>query len=633
MGAKVAQRQFRCSEAMFKLFVKTRSPLLAIGFALWCANAQAGTLFQPAQLYDSGGRQSFSVAVADLNHDGNPDIVVASQCFVSGPCNYNEGDNGAVSVLLSTGDGKFAPAQTYYSGGGTAYSVTVADVNGDGNPDILVVNACVGVNKCGSGVVGVLLGKGDGTFQPAQSYGSGGVQPFPITVADVNGDGKPDIVAGNACVPGCGSSVVGLLLGNGDGTFQSALSIDPGGLDPESLAVKDVNGDGKADLVIANVCFSAGDCSGSVSVLFGNGDGTFQAAQTYLAGGYAGRSVLIADVNGDGKSDLVVANADISGSDNLNGVVGVLLGNGDGTFQSAQTYNTGAFDTNNVAIADVNGDSIPDLVTSNSCHSTKYGSSCGSGAVGVLLGKGDGTFGKATIYSAGGVQSKLLAVADLNHDGRPDVVIVNVCSSGQSCANGSVGVLFNVGKFETSTMLSSSLNPSTYGQKVTLTAKVNSIGPQEPTGRVTFRSGTTAVGSAVLSNGVASLTKNNLPSGTLAITATYSGDAQSGKSVSTVLAQSVNQASSTTSIKSSLNPSMQGQAVTFTAKVTSPTAKVTGTVTFVTGTTTLGTVTLTAGKASITTTSLPVGSNTVTANYNGTPNIVGSSGSLIQIVD
>ena len=121
--------------------------------------------------------------------------------------------------------------------------------------------------------------------------------------------------------------------------------------------------------------------------------------------------------------------------------------------------------------------------------------------------------------------------------------------------------------------------------------------------------------------------------GILSITATYNGDPESAKSTSKPLSQTVKQASTTTRITSSLNPSAQGQPVTFTAKVTSPTAHVTGTVTFTAGAATLGTVTLSGGKASITTSTLPKGTTKITATYNGTANIVGSSASLSQTVN
>lgn len=190
-----------------------------------------------------------------------------------------------------------------------------------------------------------------------------------------------------------------------------------------------------------------------------------------------------------------------------------------------------------------------------------------------------------------------------------------------------------VKQYPTSTALASSLNPSTYGQAVTLTATVSSAGPT-PTGTVMFKNGSTSLGSATLSGGVAKITKSTLPSGTLTITASYSGDTVSAKSTSPALTQVVNQATSTTTIVSSVNPSKVGQTVKFTATVTSPTTTPTGTVTFMDGSTELGTGTLAKGKASYSTSTLSAGSHNITAVYGGTANISGSTSPvLVQAVN
>jgi hypothetical protein len=168
-------------------------------------------------------------------------------------------------------------------------------------------------------------------FAPAVAYDSEGFEAFSVAVADVNGDGKPDLVVANFCASynnGCiGPSPLGVLLGNGDGTFQTAVTYSSGAYRAESVVVADVNGDGKPDIVVTNLCMNE-DCSngnGSVSVLLGNGDGTFQTAATYSSGGYNATSVSVADVNGDGKPDLLVTNyyADVNGD---NSSVGVLFG-------------------------------------------------------------------------------------------------------------------------------------------------------------------------------------------------------------------------------------------------------------------------------------------------------------------
>ena len=191
-----------------------------------------------------------------------------------------------------------------------------------------------------------------------------------------------------------------------------------------------------------------------------------------------------------------------------------------------------------------------------------------------------------------------------------------------------------VNKYNTSVTFTSSANPSLYGQSVTLTAIVVSAGPAIATGNVVFRNGATNLATVALdSNGVATLTRANLPVGSLSLTATYGGDTQSATNAAS-LSQAVNLVPTTTALVSSRNPSTFGQSVKFTATITTNTGvTATGTVTFTSGATTLGTANLSGGKASVTTTALPRGTNTVTATYNGTANIAASSGSVTQQVN
>jgi hypothetical protein len=484
-------------------------------------NSSSGLNFAPVVLYGSGESENdgpVSVAVADVNGDGKPDLLVTNVCESSSNCN-----NGSVGVLLGNGDGTFQTAVVYGSGGHEPYSVAVADVNGDGKPDLLVANYCASnSNNCSNGEVGVLLGNGDGTFQTAVTYGSGGFFADSVAVADVNGDGKPDLVVANTGgVPSClGGGGVGVLLGNGDGTFQTAVTYCSGGNNPVSVAVADVNGDGKPDLVVAGI-------NGiGVSVLLGNGDGTFQTAVTYGSGGYPPESVAVADVNGDGKPDILVANECVDECA-ITGNVGVLLGNGDGTFQTVVTYDVG--NPTSVAVGDVNGDGKPDVLVVDP-------------RVGVLLGNGDGTFQTVVYYDPGAYGTESVAVADVNRDGKPDLVVANECASYLSCDNGSVGVLINTSLTATATALTSSPNPSTSGQAVTFTATVTAqqgFYKGTPTGTVSFYDGTTNIGNSNLNSGVATLTTSTLPVGTDSITATYNGDANFAPSTSPVLYQVV----------------------------------------------------------------------------------------------
>ena len=500
----------------------------------------------------------------------------------------------------------------------------------DGSPDIVVTNLCPSSGNCDRSVVGVLLGNGDGTFQEPRTYDSGGYQAQALAMSDVSGDGKPDLIVTHWC-PACDvndDAVVSVLLGKGDGTFEAAQNYDSGGW-ARSVAVGDMNRDGKPDLLVANDSATGCLSGGAVGVLLGNGDGTFQTVRTYCSGrGFHAFAVSLGDVNGDGRLDVVAANQCI---DNhcVYGSGGVLLGNGDGTFQEAQSYNSGGQYANSVAVADVNLDGNLDVLVANEVVPNQPG--IADGVLGVLLGNGDGTFQKPRTYDSGAKFANSVAARDVNEDGRPDLLVVNRCIRGRCTEGGTVGVLLRRGN--TTTNLDSSQNPSVYGQAITLTATVNSDGPIVPTGTVVFKNLDKWLGKVTLDGGVATLNKTNLPAGALWITASYNGDVHSPKSTSAPVNQLVNQATSTTTTISSVNPTAQGQPVTFTANVTSLTARATGTVTFTAGGTMLGSASLSwGGKASVTTSALPKGSNTITATYNGTANILGSTGSIIQIV-
>jgi hypothetical protein len=586
--------------------------------------APANPLFSYSAEYDSGGCWANSVALKDINGDGKLDLLVVNafgptnqDCSMSGPFT-----NASIGVLLGNGDGTFQAAVAFDSGGLFAESVAVADVNGDGKPDLLVVNGACADSNCVNGNVGVLLGNGDGTFQAVATYDSGGSQAYSIAVADVNGDGKPDLLVAN-----------GVLFGNGDGTFQAVATYGPGESQVNSIAVADVNGDGKPDLLVAN------------GVLLGNGDGTFQAAVAYDSGGLYPDSVAVADVNGDGKPDLLVANGCAFNQEECaNGSAGVLLGNGDGTFQPAASYLSPGQFALSLVVGDVNQDGKPDLLLYNS---SLYTTGDFDGVVNVLLGNGDGTFQPATSYEFGGnpyrqnLNGELLALGDVNGDGKLDMVVTSPCygfglNEGGLCGgkdDGSVGVFLNVSQLPTSTSLVSSGNPSTFGQPVTFTASVTSQGPNTATGTITFNDGSTTLGISLLNGGSATFLTRTLAIGPHSIEAIYSGDGNFTGSVSSNLSQVVTKSATTTTLLSSINPSVPGKPVTLTALVSSLAGTPTGKVEYLNGTTVLATVTLTSGSAKYTTSKLPPGANKITAVYQGDSNNSGStSASLIQVV-
>ena len=384
--------------------------------------------FQTAVAYGSGGTGYVVVKVADLYRKGSPDIVVAAQCDNDADCL-----NGTVAVLRGSGDGTFRPPVTYGSAAYEADSIAIADVNMDGTPDLLVTNACYN-SGCAAGAVSILLGRPDGKFKAAPNYMSGGQDADAIAAADLKKDGKLDLVVAAGCLgePGCTSGIVGVLLGDGHGRFSKAITYASGGTEPASVAVADVNGDGKPDLVVANVFATSNPASGSIGVLLGNGDGTFQPAISFTSGAADAVSVKIADVNGDGIPDLVVVN-EFSNTSYSSGTVSVLLGNGNGTFQPAVNYPSGGQYASSVAVADVNRDGKPDLIVSNWCVSS---GDCTNGTVSVLLGNGNGTFQPAVIYGSGGQFSSPVLVADLRRNGKLDLVVANENSLAVLMGNG-----------------------------------------------------------------------------------------------------------------------------------------------------------------------------------------------------
>lgn len=305
--------------------------------------------------------------------------------------------------------------------------------------------------------------------------------------------------------------------------------------------------------------------------------------------------------------------------------MGVLLANGDGTFQTPFNYNTGSGGANHsVAIADLNGDGHPDVVVASECLTSECSHGADPGGVSVLLGNGDGTFQNPINYSSGGPDALSVAVADVNGDGRPDLVALNASST--------VGVLLNQTLYFTRTVLTLSPNPSLVNQAVTFTATITST-PPVPNGEVvTFYNGTTDLGTGTTTNGVATLTTSFSKALMRAAKATYSGDPFHKASSGTVR-ETVALYPSTTTLASSPNPSTSGQAVTLAATVSSGAAGgPTGTVVFKNGATYLGTKPLNAGTAILTTSKLPVETLTLGAYYSGDTLSGKSSGTATQTV-
>jgi hypothetical protein len=415
-----------------------------------CAFSQNSVFITPPQYVTAVGPTA--VATGDFNADGKLDLAVVNACPVAG-CSGSQ--NGVVSILLGNGDGTFKP-HVDYSVGFDPSSLAVADINGDGQLDLVVTNQ-------GSDTVSVLLGNGDGTFQSNVDYGAGGA-PTSVAVADFNGDGKPDL----AVVNSTGNSV-SIFLNNGSGTFPVRQDFATGYF-PISATTGDFNKDGKIDLAVATDCGNVSGCDvnidGSVSVLLGNGDGTFQAHVDYAVG-IQPVWIAAADLNGDSNLDLAVANEGGSpGGLALGGNVTILWGNGNGTF-TAQNFTAGN-SPDWIGVGDFNGDGQPDFAAVNATDATisiflnqgqnsfsqprlSYGtgyfiftaaigdfngdqkidlavtceSANGTEGVCILLGNGSGGFQQATLTYPTGNYPSSAAVADVNADTKNDVVVTN----------------------------------------------------------------------------------------------------------------------------------------------------------------------------------------------------------------
>jgi ELWxxDGT repeat protein len=328
-------------------------------------------------------------AVADFNGDGKPDLVLELDAATVGA-------SETLQVFLGVGDGSFTEGASLTYGPQTAGSalnisgLATGDVNNDGRADIVISRDVLLRDR-----TSVFLGNGDGTFGAERVFSDTGFTD--LTIADVDRDGKPDLVTFTGFPE--------LMRGNGDGTFQDAVMIY--GVDPsdgyrvDGGTVGDVDGDGDADLVALDLT------NNQAVLLLNRGDGTFEP-ERFLPLGAGPISVAVADVNADDRPDIVTGNFNS---------LSILLGTGGGLFASPRAIALPGAHTN-IAIVDVDGDSRLDIVTSTLDTTGVFGAA----GVNVLRGRGDGTFAAAT--RAGPTNGSLfLAVSDFDGSGRPDVAV------------------------------------------------------------------------------------------------------------------------------------------------------------------------------------------------------------------
>ena len=598
-----------------------------------------------------------SFTVADFNHDGIPDLAIAIHWTY--PDGHTCSDATApasethdyLEIMLGSGNGTFANLPATAETGCMESSIVTGDFNEDGQEDVVTIDQ-------NAGTYTFLPGNGDGTFGttipgPAVLYSGSAIRA--AGVGDLNGDGHLDVVGG------------GVLLGDGTGHFvykspSSVLS------QAQAMAIGDFNGDGIPDVAIYNEISSPSSISSAqVSLFEGVGDGTFSQVSTTWSPNYSPSAppctycmLLAGDFNLDGNLDLATANND--------GTISVLLGNGLGSFTTATISTPSSGAIQGFSLGDFNGDGIDDFAIS-------WGSSNSVFTVTALVGDGKGGFLPGMSTQTVPTSADRMLTADFNQDGRGDLIampgpaifpnqsnygvpitgayvtlnqsaqatltgvaplpastgmhLVTANYVGDAASAASISERINVAspKSTPTVTLTPSANPIATGQSISFQITVTGSGAM-PESDVVLYNGTTMLPqigptSGGVTNGSVTLSIASLPVGTASITAVFGGDPNYNSATSPPASITV-LAAPTSSVKLSAASSSSSFGAAFSltatvAPVSSSTSTVpTGTVTFESGTTLLGSAALNAaGVASLSTQLLPVGSDQVTATYNG----------------
>ncbi len=658
--------------------------------------------YAPAVNY-AAGAQPVMVVSADFNGDGKADLMVV-----------NAGSN-TLTFLAGNGDGTFTEAGTIPLDGTSPDGLGTADLNGDGKADVVVSYST------GSVQLEVLFGVGDGTFGgpvhlslPAPFDGSNG-NGGPIVIADFNGDGAPDIA-----VPGAGSGILvflntgggifstpataecniggsivdfvaadinrdghmdfafvgnptnlggstrnaGYCLGNGDGSFQSAVTVGSGGL-LGGIAAADINGDGRLDLLYTDPALTS-IAGGQIHVELQQADGSFLAGTTVL-GSKDPLAMVVGDFNGDGKQDFAVAqDSKFIPLNNAPDEVIVYLGNGDGTFNGGTAFavataplsiikgsftGTGALDlatadnsaseasvlvnqgANRVTVTTSKQPALADLpVTLTATVAGIFVAGAPSGS--VIFADGNTTLGVGTLNGSGVATLSTQIETTGAHN------IVAVYGGDGTYVGGTSGKLTQQVVLGNPNVGVTAPPTANVGQAILFAGSVTAFdhgGTPQPTGTATLViDGSNFATATIDANGAASFSVSSLALGSHRAMLNYSGDSIYDPGGSPPLTVTVQQAATNITVASTAAPSVVGQAVTLTATVQATTGgpNPTGSVTISDGITSLGTFALNAsGQASVTLSNPVVGAHNIVVSYPGNTNFLSSSTTFNQVVN